>query len=89
LYDWDDTKDREKRIQFGFGFNEVMALFNSPYYFEASETYPGQYRAIGYASNQVLVTVACEDRLDDDGNEITWLATFWKASAAERKKYEE
>lgn len=89
MFDWDDKKDKEKRIQYGFGFREVMALFNSPYYFEASKTYPDQYRAIGYASNHVLVTVACEDRVDDEGNEFTWLATFWKASPTERRMYEE
>jgi len=88
LYDWDDKKDGEKRRQYGFGFEEVMALFASPYYMEQSETYPDQYRVIGYASNHVLVTVACEDRTDSDGNEITWMATFWKSSAEERKKYE-
>ena len=65
MYDWDDKKDKEKRNQFGFGFTEVMALFRSPYYSEPSEIYPGQYRVIGYASNQILVTVACDDRSDD------------------------
>ncbi len=89
LYDWDDKKDEAKRAQYGFGFAEVMKLFESEYYQEDNESYPHQFRVVGFSQNAVMVTVVCEDRTDEDGNEITWLATFWKSSSAERKKYEE
>ncbi len=89
MFDWDDNKDVMKRVQYGFGFSEVMKLFDRPYYLEENLSYPHQYRVIGFASNGALVTVACEDRTDSDGNEITWLATFWKSSTLERQKYEE
>lgn len=89
MYDWDDKKDEAKRRQYGFEFQEVMMLFSSAYYSEPNDGYPGQHKAIGYTSHGVLVTVAYEDRSDEEGQEMTWLATFWKASPAERKRYEE
>lgn len=88
MYDWDDKKDAEKRAQYGFGFSEVEQVFNQAYYQEESDSYANQYRVVGFASTGDLVTVACEDRTDISGNEYTYLATFWKASPSERKRYD-
>ena len=84
MYDWDDEKDRAKQQQFGYGFAEVLVVFDGPYYQESRES---QYVAIGFGKGGDLVTVVFEDRLTNGGIEYIRLVTFWKSSPSERKKY--
>jgi uncharacterized DUF497 family protein len=71
----------------GIGFEEVQVIFDGNYC-EAlrRDEHPEQWRATGWVDAN-LYSVIYEVRQDGDG-EYYWLITLWKASAEERKEYE-
>jgi uncharacterized protein len=74
---------REKR---GVGFEEVQELFYGPYYLDQNHG-RWQWVAIGWVGAQ-LYSVVYEERTDENGL-YYHLVTLWKATKAERLKYEE
>lgn len=71
----------------GIGFEEVREVFTRPFYLDQRSDLPEQYRAIGWANNQ-LFTVIFEVREDSEG-EFYHLVTLWKATREEEKLYAE
>ena len=69
------------------GFEEVQEVFSHPYYLDQRSDLPEQYRAIGWAGEQ-LYTVIFEVREDEEG-EYYHLMTLWKATKQERQLYGE
>jgi uncharacterized DUF497 family protein len=61
--------------------------FLSSYYSDQRSDLPAQHRAIGWVRGR-LYSVIFEVREDAEG-EFYHLVTLWKATAAERKLYEE
>jgi uncharacterized DUF497 family protein len=71
----------------GIGFEEAQEVFFRPYYLDQRLDAPEQYRAIGWVRGR-LYSVIFEIREDAEG-EFYHLVTLWKATAAERRLYEE
>ena len=88
-FEWDDIKDAFKRRQFGFGFQEVVAMFDAPCSYRPNDFYPEQCRVTGFVPTAGdLFTVAYEERFDAENTAYVHLITFWRASPEERKAYE-
>ena len=68
-------------------FEEVRELFYGPYYLDQILDEPEQWVAIGWVGAQ-LYSVVYEERTDENGL-YYHLVTLWKATKAERLKYEE
>jgi uncharacterized DUF497 family protein len=88
-FHFDERKSRSLRgnPQRGIGFEEVQEVFFHPYYSDERSDLPMQHRAIGWVGDR-LYSVIFEIREDAEG-EFYHLVTLWKATAAERKLYEE
>lgn len=85
--DWDDSKSEWLKRERGFSFDEVSTVIRLPHPMVQKGDDPEQYLGIGFVSGQ-LITVVHEFREDADG-EFVWLVTYWKATKAEAKYYEE
>lgn len=68
------------------GFEEVVEIFQHPYYLDRRKDKPEQYRAIGWAKGR-LYSVIYELRNDSQG-EYHHLVTLWKATREEEELYE-
>jgi uncharacterized DUF497 family protein len=86
---FDERKSRQLRAnpRRGIGFEEAQEVFSHPYYLDQRSDLPEQYRAIGWVSAE-LYAVIFEVREDEDG-EFYHLVTLWKATAEERRLYEQ
>jgi len=84
-FDWDDDKSDKVRAKRGYGFDELLRLFQSDYLIEPNKNYDGQYLAIGFLESTML-TVAIEYREDEEG-EYTWIVTYWESTRSERNRY--
>ena len=88
-FHFDERKSRSLRRnpKRGIGFEEVQEIFFHPHYVDQRSDLPVQSRAIGWVGDR-LYSVIFEIREDPEG-EFYHLVTLWKATAAERKLYEE
>ena len=88
-FHFDDRKSKSLRRnpQRGIGFEEAREVFFHPYYLDQRSDFPLQHRAIGWVGGR-LYSVIFEICEDAEG-EFYHLVTLWKATAAERKLYEE
>lgn len=86
---FDERKSRRLRNdpRRGIGFEETEELFTKPHGIDRRCDAPEQFRAIGWIKGR-LYTVIYEVREDKQG-EYLHLVTLWKATAEERKLYEE
>jgi uncharacterized DUF497 family protein len=86
---FDERKSRKLRNDPSrrIGFEETEELFRLPHGVDRRSDMPEQYRAIGWIQGR-LYTVIYEVREDSQGQYLH-LVTLWKATAAERKLYEE
>lgn len=86
-FKFDKAKSRRLRATRGIGFEEVQALFYTPYYLDQLAGEPEQWVAIGWV-NARLHTVVFEQRADAAGD-YYHLVTLWRSTTAERNTYEE
>lgn len=85
-FNYDKAKSERLRKRRGVGFEEVQELFYRPYYLDQILDEPEQWVAIGWVAAQ-LYSVEYEERTDENGL-YYHLVTLWKATKAERLKYE-
>lgn len=71
----------------GIGFEEVQELFSRPYWVDQRNDCPEQYAAIGWVRGR-MYSVIFEFREDQKG-EILHLATLWRSTKEEIRRYEE
>jgi len=88
-FHFDERKSRRLRAnpKRGIGFEEAQEVFSHPYYLDQRWDWSEQYRAIGWAGEQ-LYAVIFEVREDGEG-EYYHLITLWKATKQEQELYEE
>ncbi len=86
-FDLRKSKSLRRNPKRGIGFEEAQEIFEHPYYCDERVDLPVQQRAIGWVKGR-LYTLIFEIREDAEG-EFYHLVTLWKATAAERKLYEE
>jgi uncharacterized DUF497 family protein len=86
-YKFDESKRQAVSSARQVDFEQALEIFDGHYFQDPAPLYPGQERATGFAKG-ALVTLIIEEREDDDGP-YTWIVNAWKATAAERKKYEQ
>ncbi len=71
----------------GIGFEEAQEIFEHPYYLDQRSDLPEQWRAIGWVGT-ALYSLIYEVREDRHG-EFYHLVTLWKATAEEKRLYDE
>jgi uncharacterized DUF497 family protein len=84
---WDEKKGNTLKRERGYGFDEVVELFQKPYHLSRKQDDPEQWRAIGWVKEN-LVSLIYEEREEGDGA-FYWLVTYWTATKTERKLYRE
>lgn len=85
---WDPAKNELLKRTRGIGFEDAAELFEQAYVIQVKNDDPEQYKAIGFASGSVLISLIVEVRHDDQG-EYEWFVTLWKATKDEVKIYEQ
>jgi uncharacterized DUF497 family protein len=86
-FDERKSKSLRRNPRRGIGFEEAQEIFSHPYYLDQRVDFPEQFRAIGWVGER-LYSVIFEVCQDAEG-EFLHLVTLWKATAEERKLYEE
>lgn len=87
-FKWDKNKDLILKSDPNrrFGFEDVVQLFQYPYFLDQKNDDPEQYRAIGFVYGK-LISLIYEVREDHEG-EYYHLVTYWPSTKTERKLYE-
>ncbi len=86
-FQWDEEKSEKLRQERGLGFSELTGLFEKPYHLSQKQDDPEQWRAIGWVGEK-LVSLIYEEREDTEGP-FYWFVTYWPATRAERRLYEQ
>lgn len=85
---WDDAKSEKLKRERGLSLEEASVIIENPGpVTDKKSDDPEQSYAIGFAYGR-LITLIFEIREDVDG-EFIWLVTYWKATKAETKIYEQ
>lgn len=92
IFEWDVYKAQSNLRRHGVSFEEAKTVFNDPYLL----TYPDDFYSeteerlisIGYSGRQRLLLVVHTER-DQDNELLIRIISSRKATAAERKTYEE
>ncbi len=84
-FKYDKAKSARLKRTRGLGFEEVQAIWSSPYYVDQRTEVPEQWRAIGWVGGR-LYSVIFEEREDTLG-EYVHLVTLWRATKAEEQLY--
>jgi uncharacterized DUF497 family protein len=86
-FDARKSKTLRRNPQRGIGFEGAQEIFERSYYCDQRLDLPVQHRAIGWVKGR-LFSVIFELR-EGAEREFYHLVTLWKATAAERKLYEQ
>ena len=89
-FEWDEDKSRANLAKHGVSFEAAAWVFEDP--FRVSVLDPSanevRWRTVGSAGGVVLLLVVHTES-DQDGEEVIRIISARKATAAERKRYEE
>ncbi|MBX3025281.1 BrnT family toxin [bacterium] len=84
-FEWDDAKARANLVKHGVSFPEALTVFSDPNAIDAPDRFvPSRFVIIGCSSRQRVLFVVHAER----GERIR-LISARKASAAQRRRYEE
>jgi len=90
-FEWDESKSEQNREKHGLSFEVAIEVFGDPLHLSILDCLVSgeeRYWAVGLIENLVVVVVVHTWR-EDDGEEIVRVISARKASARERRLYEE
>lgn len=90
-FEWDEEKNAANGGKHGVRFERAVRVFDDPFHLPSMDgRFPGskRWRTIGYVERDLLL-VAHEYWEREDGEEVIRIISARKASAGERKLYEE
>lgn len=90
-FEWDESKNEENRKKHGLSFEVAIEVFNDPLYlsiFDSVIAEEERYWAVGVIESLVVVVVVYGSR-EEPGEEVVRVISARKASARERRLYEE
>lgn len=66
-FEWDEEKNEVNRIKHGFGFEEILDMFDDPFFFEIYDRFHSsadedRYIGIGKAQGVLVVTTCYTER---------------------------
>jgi uncharacterized protein len=89
--EWDEAKNRWNLRKHGVSFETAQLVFDDPHHLSVQDREVGgeeRWRTLGFVGGAVLLLVAHTWR-DEDGNETVRIISARKATARERKRYEQ
>lgn len=89
---WDDEKDRANQRKHGLGFGTAQLVFDDPLAISRPDSHPGEprWQTMGLVGTVVLIVVHTSPEPDKGlGNEVGRIISARKATAHERRAYEE
>jgi uncharacterized protein len=90
-FEWDDSKNEENRKKHGLSFEVAIEVFDDPFYLSIFDCVVGdeqRYWAVGLIGSLAVVVVV-QTWQEADGEEVLRIVSARKASARERRLYEE
>lgn len=90
-FEWDDSKNEMNRKKHGLSFEVAIEVFDDPLYLSIFDCVMGdeqRYWAVGLISSLAVVVVV-HTWQEADGEEVVRIVSARKASARERRLYEE
>jgi uncharacterized protein len=90
-FEWNWRKDHANRHKHGLCFETASLVFQDPFHLSVLERYEGAeeiWQTLGLVGDVVLLLVAHTIE-DADGEEIIRIISARKATARERRRYEE
>ena len=90
-FEWDERKARANRAKHGVSFDLAREAFDDPFHRsrqDRHEQVEERWQTLGTVSPDVLLLVA-HTHADRDGEEVIRVISVRKATARERRRYEE
>ena len=89
-FEWDEDKNRTNLAKHGISFEAATWVFEDPFRVSVLDQSENEerWRTVGSAGGVVLLLVV-HTTSDQDGQEVIRIISARKATAAERKRYEE
>lgn len=88
---WDSEKDAVNRVKHGLSFGTASLVFNDPLHASKPDPHPDadRWHTIGVVGSVLLLVVHTWPGEVDDGEPVGRMISARKATAQERKAYEE
>ncbi len=91
-FEWDQAKNRANRVNHGVSFETASLVFEDPYHLSVQTRHEGpeeRWQTLGLAGGVVVLLVAHTYRESDRGEEVIRIISARKATAHERRRYEQ
>lgn len=91
-FEWDEHKNRANRTKHGVGFETARLVFDDPLHLSIRDRHESgeeRWQTLGSVGNVVVLLVAHTYREDDSGEEVIRIMSARKATARERRRYEQ
>ncbi len=91
-FEWDQDKNRANRVKHGVSFETASLVFDDPYHLSVQARHEGpeeRWQTLGLAGGVVVLLVAHTYRESDRGEEVIRIISARKATAHERRRYEQ
>ena len=91
-YEWDEQKDRLNRAKHGVGFDTACLVFDDPEHLSRLDRYISgeeRWQTLGLVGGVVVLLLAHTYREHGSGEEVIRIISARKATAHERKRYEQ
>lgn len=88
---WDAAKSAANRAKHGLSFQTAVLVFDDPLHASRPDPHPegDRWRTIGLVGSVLLLVVHTWPELDTEGEQVGRIISARKATARERKAYEE
>lgn len=90
--EWDEARDRANQSKHGISFDTACLVFDDPLHLSIRDRHAGaeeRWRTLGLAGGAVVLVVAHTWREDAGGEETIRIISARKATAHERRHYEQ
>lgn len=91
-FEWDQAKNRANRVKHGLSFETASLVFDDPCHLSVQDRHEGpeeRWQTLGLAGGVVVLLVAHTYRESDRGEEVIRIISARKATAHERRRYEQ
>ena len=91
-FEWDQDKNRANQAKHGVSFETASIVFDDPYHLSIQSRHEGaeeRWQTLGLVGGVVVLLVAHTYRQNDSGEEVIRIISARKATAHERRRYEQ
>lgn len=91
-FEWDEDKSRANLPKHGVSFETARLVFDDPWHLSVQDRHEGgeeRWQTLGLVGGVVVLLVAHTFREDDAGEDTVRIISARKATAHERRRYEQ